>query len=116
MEKMQCTNCGASLSPDGTCEYCGSKFRIKGYEDCAPFLIQTCQAPVHRLAAQTVIRHDMRNFMPPEALTDHAMHELKRHIADGVTDYLKISVREDPELEATIIRGEIRVVPPDFRF
>ena len=120
MEDLKCKSCGAALTPDGgelfKCEYCGSRYRIQRHADLPPFLIQTYQAPVHKLVVANAISHDLRERVPPEVLAEHAKDGLARKLAEGLTDYLKVSVYEDPIRAATIIRGEIRVVQPDFKF
>ena len=41
---------------------------------------------------------------------------LGHELAKGLAGFMKIETREDPYLRATIIRGTVRVVPPDFMF
>ena len=117
MERLICKGCGAPLTSDGLCEYCGSRYRFERTPELPePVLVQVYTSPVQRLRVETAISYRATEGMPAELKRDIIQRDLSRKLADGLLDYLKLSVREDPYMEATIVRGEIRVVPPDHRF
>lgn len=45
-----------------------------------------------------------------------AVQDLAHSLADGLVNFMRVDVEEDPYRQATIIRGTVRVVPPDFRY
>ena len=54
--------------------------------------------------------------MKSEDLSKYTVQELSAKLAEGLAGYMKVTVNEDPFRMVTIVRGEVRVVPPDFRF
>ena len=125
MEELKCQNCGATLRKDGVCEYCGSRYRIERPNQFQPFEIKYVEvgAPqVRTLAAETVVReNDMRLAADRERyadfLSEQAIKDLSHKLAEGLSGFMKLQTKQDfgPN-GATIIRGTVRVVPPDFRF
>lgn len=105
---INCKNCGAPLV-DYKCEYCGAEY--------APSYEMICiESPkVERLRAEVrVPRYDQYRF--GDDLSKYTIERLTHELAKGLAAFMKIQAEQDYRLDATIIRGEVRVVPPDFRF
>lgn len=114
MEELKCKNCGAPLARDGHCEYCGAQYRID--RNLPELHYVEVHAPMTQtIGAEVIIDRWMRGRFTPERISEYATEELSKRLASGLTEYLKLNVREDPLAEATIIRGTVRVIPPDFR-
>ena len=115
MKELKCTNCGAPLLPNGKCEYCGSRFHVEqtfgNYK-----IIEIEHGPAQEIAAKMEIPFEARNYMKTEKITQYAMRELTRQLAEGLAAYMRLDVMEDPMRMATIVRGSVRVVPPNMRF
>ena len=111
MSRYVCESCGAPINPlSGVCEYCGSRYRI---EHGSVLMVENCKAV--KLCAECAIPNEIV-FHNADSASEIALSEMSRKIADTLKDYLKIVTRKDEFLNATIIRGEIRVLPPSFRF
>jgi len=125
MEELKCKNCGATLREDGVCEYCGSRYRIERPDQFHPYEIKYVEvaAPkVETLSAEVAVRDDdMRLASEHERyadfLSERAIEDLSHKLAEGLSGFMKLQTKQDfgPN-GATIIRGTVRVVPPDFRF
>lgn len=115
MEKLTCQNCGAPLSADGRCSYCGTRYKID-YTVEGPRYVTIYSSPVQTLACQAEIPHRYRSLANEEELSKMAVSDLAHKLADGLTNFMRVDVEEDPFRRATIIRGTVRVVPPDFRY
>lgn len=105
---INCTNCGAPLK-NWKCEYCGAEY--------APSYEMICiESPkVERLRAEVIVpRYDQYRF--GDDLSKCTIDRLTHELAKGLAAFMKIQAEQDYRLDATIIRGEVRVVPPDFRF
>ena len=117
MTERKCKSCGAPLRDIGfgkyICDYCGSLFEDH-YNDIR--FIEVLREPAERIAAQCTIPYYMRQNMNPDELTNYSLSELARSLADGLKGFMKVIVSEDPSRMATIVRGEVRVIPPDHRF
>lgn len=110
-----CKCCGGQINPATMlCEYCGT------YHDDPALRRLTITTKVpgeHTLRCQVAInREDM--LYNPEGTRDYALRELREQIADGLLAYMKITTSTDHSacwMESTeIIRGEVRVVDPNF--
>lgn len=122
VEQRKCTSCGAPLVIEGSpqfkrwrCEYCGAVYVNKGERDHYHF-VEVCPAPVCRLYAEKRIPHYIREGINADDISNYTIEELTHQLAEGLAACMKVDVREDPTMKATIIRGEVRVIPPDFRF
>ena len=115
MEKLTCQNCGAPLSADGRCSYCGTRYKID-YTVEGPRYVTIYSSPVQTLASKTEIPHRYRRLGDDEALSKMAVQDLAHSLADGLVNFMRVDVEEDPYRQATIIRGTVRVVAPDFRY
>ena len=117
MREIKCKSCGGPLKDIGfgkyICEYCGSL-----YEDYFGNIrfIEVAQKPSQRIMAQISIPFQARDYVDSNKISDYTLSELRQQLAEGLSSYMKISVNEDPCRMATIVRGEVRVIPPDHRF
>lgn len=112
MIELKCKNCGATLRPDGKCEYCGSVFRF----DSLTHVVCVHPADASVLSAHLEIPFDARRYMRPEDISKYSVRELSAQLAEGIAGYMRVDVSEDPCRMATIVRGTVRVIPPDHRF
>ena len=115
MKELKCKNCGAPLTQDGRCEYCGARYQIE--EKVGKICVVEMLPPAAQtLAAQTTISYDYRGRVPDETLARRAKEDLTMSLAESIAEYMKLDIHEDPFLKATVVRGMVRVIPPDYRF
>ena len=125
MKELKCHNCGAALVSTEKhniykCEYCGSIYevdikKINGLDDGVRY--ERIKEPgAQSIAAEYAISPYELKQLPEEYISQRAISLIKEKLVDGLTDYLKLDVRYDPYHDYQIIRGQLRVVPPDFRF
>ena len=113
MLELTCKNCGAPLRWDGKCEYCGSVYKI----DPSGTLIVIHEATAQTLRAAFLVPHEVRRYAKnKDDLSKYAIRQLANQLADALTSYMRLDVEEDPYRQVTIVRGTIRVIPPDHRF
>lgn len=126
MEQMKCQSCGAPLTPtangDYRCEYCGSLYRIERpsfHPEVIKYIEINPPAAV-ALGAEVVIddciMRSARAAGREDDLSKHSIERLTHELAKGLAAYMRLDTNEDPLLQGTIIRGTVRVVPPDYRF
>lgn len=114
MELLNCKNCGAPLTDDGRCEYCGARYE-RVYNQNRPILILQEEAKVERLTACVEIPRAYVRPGTEEAVKEYSIREMRTQMADGLLAAMKIMTSEDPVRDLLIVRGEVRVVPPDMR-
>ena len=105
-----CKNCGAPLNSEGKCEYCGAIYS----PIITPIFLENPKATI--LTADVNISNDLRRHMNPDDLSDYTIQQLSRKLAEGLSAYMKLRTSNDYFTDSTIIRGEVRILPPDFRF
>lgn len=115
MEELKCRNCGATLTESGKCEYCGSKYRIESFAGMINY-VEVHSSPVQTLECAVMIPQKMAERMPEEALGECVEREMAHKMAASLGALIKYQKDYDPFVNAVMIRGKIRVVPPDFRF
>lgn len=115
MKKLQCTSCGAPINPKtGICEYCGSVYLIeKNFP--MPSIINVEHPKVERVAARISINNELAH-RDPDGISQYAIQNISHNIADGLAEFLKISTTQDLVSDSTIIQGELRILPPSFKF
>ena len=117
MTQRECKACGAPLKSIGfgkyICEYCGSL-----YEDDFGTLrfIEVAREPCQTISARCEIPYELREFRDNEGLTKLTLRQLSQQLAEGLMGYMKLYVSEDPCRMATIVRGDVRVIPPSQRY
>lgn len=109
MKELKCTNCGAALTPDGKCEYCGSRFRIDG--EIQPMLFRIENPKAVPLVCETLIDKRMVAEFGDVA-AERAKHDMAYKMAAHLERCMEMSVSDDPILDAVRVRGKIRVVLP----
>lgn len=111
MKSLICDRCGGTINPKtDRCEYCGTyHFREVpiGYINISP--------KVEVLNAEIRVDNAMV-FMYKEHFGELATNEITRKIAEGIAKYIEYTVQEDPHRDQQVVRGRIRVLPPDYRF
>ena len=117
MIKRECKSCGAPLKSIGfgkfICEYCGSLYEE---EEGKIQILEICREPVQTITTEIAVPRDMRDYMAEEDISKYALKELTRQLAEGLSAYMRLKVTEDPFRSATIVRGDVRVIPPSHRF
>ncbi len=116
MEKLTCKNCGAPLNRDGKCSYCGTIYRIEIDPVIPPRIVELYSAPVKTIACQSAIPRYMVEKMGPEAARDYTLEELRHKMAEGLLGMMEIRSEVEPWSDIMVVRGTVRVVPPEFRF
>lgn len=114
MELINCKNCGAPLTDDGRCEYCGARYERRDVMN-RTVLFQYEQAKVERLVAGIEIPKSHIRPGQEEAVKEFAIRELRNQMEDGLLAAMKIMTSEDYMRDLLIVRGEVRVVPPGVR-
>lgn len=119
MEDLKCKSCGAPLTPtvDGRykCSYCGSLYERSNDHGVISF-IEIRHPQIQTLSATVSVPFEARDFMDPKEISEMSLARLTEELAKGLASYFKVYTRNDPFTMATIIRGEVRVLSPDFRF
>ena len=109
MKELKCTNCGAALTADGKCEYCGARFRIEG--DIQPMIFRIENPKVVPLIGESLIDKRLV-FECGEIAAKRAKHDMAYKMAAELERCMEVSISEDPILDAVRVRGKIRVVLP----
>ena len=115
MTELNCRNCGAPLDRGGKCAYCGSVYRIEDRGSEVRY-VEIHSSPVQTLTCKAVFSRREAQYIPEEHLADYAMEKMQRTLAERLKDAMKVVVHHDRALDAIVVRGTVRVVPPDFRF
>lgn len=125
MEELKCHNCGAPLVSTEQhhiykCEYCGSMYKVETQKiNGLDYGVR--YERIKEPGAQTIVTecaispYELEQF-PEEYTSQYAVNRIKEQLVDSLTDYLKLDIHYDPYHNYQIIRGQLRVVPPDFRF
>lgn len=120
LEPLRCKNCGAPLIEAAPgmfkCEHCGSVFRDPQISCAIPPIVTVNVPDCVTLAAECIIPDWERRSMPAEALTQHTLLRLREQLVEGLSGLLRVETQQDPYQRATIVRGTVRIVPPDHRF
>ena len=110
-----CPNCGAPIDGSGKCSYCGTVYREENH-----VLIQVEHPQVQVIAAEAAVDlRLMKHFVEAgkeEAYSKMTLEKLTQDLAHGLAGYMKLETMEPRGMDYQIIRGGIRVLPPDFRF
>lgn len=119
MKELKCKNCGAHLVWGGwgkyKCEYCGAVYSEEEYRGEVQLLC-VHDARVVPLCGEVEVPFTARDYMQSEDISKYTISELTHKLAEGLAAYMQLNVREDPCRMATIVRGTVRVIPPDHRF
>ena len=125
-EVVNCKNCGAPLDASGKCAYCGSIWKVQPQGLGPPMIVEVHSGPVQTIAAEVRLSRHMHPMFDSEAFsvelaeTDggvtYIMDQMRHQLADGLKDMIKLTTRVEPGSDIQVIRGMVRVVPPDFRF
>jgi len=108
--ELKCKTCGAPLTLDGRCEYCGARYIVQN-----EILVRTAPCALIPLAVETQVSGYYARS-GEQAAAEYALSEMRYQLADALTGALKITTRRDYYRDLIIIRGQVRVAPPDFHF
>ena len=114
-EKLTCQNCGAPLTPDGKCEYCGTHYKIEKQESNVMY-IETFHAPVETYKAVCAVGCDTLHILGAEKSAELIQNTLAKKLAEIIKGRMNISSYDDFRNDSKIFRGTIRIVTPDYRF
>lgn len=114
MEERQCRNCGAHLVSEGMgrwrCEYCGSVYETDCYRGEITF-VEISRMPARKLVGQVIIPNEYR-LLHPDSLSRYAIDQLRQQIAAALETVMRVTVENHPYCGETVVRGEVRVIPP----
>ena len=116
MEKLTCKNCGAPLDKNGKCSYCGTIYKIEHDPILPVRIVELHSAPVETLVCQATIPRSVVEKIGQEAAKDCILEELRNKMADGLPSMMEIRSEVEPYSDIMVVRGYVRVVPPEFRF
>ena len=116
MKELKCKNCGAPLTRDGKCEYCGARYQIEPAFGETIHVMEILPPQAQTIGAEVVQDKYERRLLPAERSAEMAVGMLKAKLVDALAEYLRLDVHEDLMSRATIVRGTIRVIPPDYRY
>lgn len=115
IEPLICEQCGGAIDRRTMkCLFCDTQYERKNNGVTLNYVVE--QPGTHRIRAQ--VRIDKRMMADnPERATAYTLDKMRQEIADGLLGYMKITTAEDFEFgrECQIIRGEVRVIDPEFR-
>lgn len=115
MKPLTCINCGAPIDRSSMkCEYCGTQYEREYDGTNVRFVVD--RPGVHTLRAEVMVDDLSLRRSPPEAMERHIMNRMRQTIADGLMEYLKMEVAQDPLRRCRIIRGEVRVLDPSWEY
>lgn len=106
-----CKQCGGTIKPATMrCEYCGTQYE----GDSLKRLVITTRAPGQaKIRAEVMIDTEIMREAP-EYARDYALRALRNQIADGLLAYMRVTTDRDYRNMTEIIRGEVRVIEPEF--
>lgn len=110
MKDHNCPNCGAPITGN-ICPYCGTRFKKDGLDYV---IVSAPQAKV--LEACVAVPFQSKMYMSEKAIAEYTLQELRNKIAEGLEGLLTIQTCDDPVQMRTVVRGRIRVFPPDVYF
>ena len=113
MDQLKCESCGAPLEHDGHCSYCGARYKVDNNDR---IVFMEYRPGVQKIVAQTAIPDWLRDLAMQKELGTMAQKEIAHSLAEHLGDMIKYTTSYDPVFQRTMIRGEVRVVEPDFRF
>jgi len=113
--QLVCQSCGAPLESDGHCAYCGARYDIEYSSGPRPIFLEVEHPRVRKLEAKTSYDINAMHCLGDE-LGKLAQRKIAADMADALTQAIKYTTYHDLERDAVVVRGELRIVDPDFRF
>ena len=105
-----CENCGGPIERRTMrCPYCGTQYTSWD----GAMKIEVHEVGVHTLRCQVQVAR-VYTHNDPERAAQYALGRMREQIADGLLAYMKMSTTDDPRQNCQIIRGEVRVIIPEF--
>lgn len=112
MIEMKCQACGAPLERDGHCAYCGSRYKV----DNDRIMFMEYRPGIKKVVGEVTISDFLSSRADEEQLGKIAEEQIAYGIAKELGSMIKYRTNYDPFSCQMMIRGEVRVVEPDFRF
>lgn len=109
--KYNCPNCGAPIT-GRQCEYCGT---IVKEDPLFPNRVFIERQGAKKICAEVAISRELA-LLNEDAMGEYAKARMASTMADALQDAIALVVRNDPYTNAVIVRGELRVLDPSFRF
>ena len=114
VRKLTCENCGGAIDwASMKCPYCGTQYERKHDGITLNYVVN--RPGVHTFRAECRVDRCMV-ANDPERATRYALDKLRHEMADGLLAYMKIATSKDFLDNSEIIRGEIRVIDPEFTY
>lgn len=114
MKALVCTQCGGKINPATLrCEYCGTIFE---QDRKTKYLRIVTTGSAVRLGAELQIGMCEAMTIPREDLLKITQERLAHELADALIPYINYTVDRSPMTMTVTVRGDVRVVPPDFVF
>ena len=115
IEQLKCENCGAPLTPNGKCEYCGAVYRAE-WKHARMVCVEVEHPGAHTLQTTVEIGTEVYLNLPEEAVAHQITHSMTTQFAAQLASFIRFDKTYDPRQDKTIIRGRLRVLDPSFRF
>lgn len=113
---LKCECCGATLNNDLTCPFCGARYERKYNTLNQPIFVKIQDAKIDTLRYELSIDKYQYETMGEEASAEITMHRMTQALATQMAKYMELNTYFDRHTFSQIVRGEVRVVKPDFRF
>ena len=115
LKPMTCPNCGGTIDRTRLiCEYCGTKFKSDSNEQI--LRLETYSCPTRTFQVQTMIPNEYLNPDNVSEMSEYAINNITRQLADSLKDMLELRREHDFRFNQEVITARIRVVDPNYRF
>lgn len=116
MEQLICKSCGAPLEQDGHCSYCGARYKADYDKYGQKLYIETYTSPVKKLSCTTMIPRELAIRIGEEEMGKYAAEQIAHNMAKELGAMIRYTSSHECINDCVLIRGELRVVEPNFRF
>lgn len=109
-----CPNCGAALTDNHVCAYCGTVFREEDTSGITRFI--PIHEPCRVFKSEMSLDRSLISNSNSLEVSEFAIKRLAHNLAEAIAPMMEIKVNYNPYIDTQRIVGTIRVVEPDYRF
>lgn len=115
MEALICKQCGAAINPRTMmCEYCGTKY----INEPSYNVLHIAKPGAITLETKTIIP-DIQLYMfrdDPERMRQFVRNKMTMKLAEALEPNIEYTIEENIDQMVQIVRGRVRILPPEYRF